>query len=141
MSNRNARSGDKKDKVPPLKPPKGYAGKKSLLDDKTQKPSETEEEYFRRKEEEQLRKYREEQKVREEQEAKEQAKKLHHMKCPKCYGELDEKVFKKKVKIDRCTECGGVWLDSGELETLAGHEESFLSGLLQQLTGRGRESS
>ncbi|GAB4335400.1 MAG: hypothetical protein Kow0099_07830 [Candidatus Abyssubacteria bacterium] len=140
MNNKDSKSDDKKDKIPPLKPPKGYVGKKSLLDDKTQKPSESEDEYFRRKEEEQLKKFREEQKAQEEAERKERARELHFMKCPKCYGDLEEKLFKKKVKIDRCKDCGGVWLDSGELETLAGHEESFLSGFFQQITGRTKES-
>jgi len=41
------------------------------------------------------------------------------MDCPVCNNamitlELDQ------VEIDHCTECGGIWLDAGELETLLG---------------------
>jgi Zn-finger nucleic acid-binding protein len=36
------------------------------------------------------------------------------------------------VKIDKCHECGGVWLDAGELETLAGPEgHSVISEILK----------
>lgn len=44
------------------------------------------------------------------------------MDCPVCDNamitlELDE------VEIDYCTDCGGIWLDAGELETLLGEPE------------------
>ncbi|RJP66787.1 MAG: hypothetical protein C4532_15670 [Candidatus Abyssobacteria bacterium SURF_17] len=124
----------------PTKPPTSYAGvgKRTLLDDKVQKPSKEEEKYFEQKELEQLKKFREEEKARKEAEEQERAQKIHHCKCPKCYGDLEEIVFKKKVRIDKCTQCGGVWLDNGELETLAGHGESFLSSFFEHLTGKGK---
>ncbi|MBA3465992.1 MAG: zf-TFIIB domain-containing protein [Gemmatimonadaceae bacterium] len=37
--------------------------------------------------------------------------------CPRCAVELVEKESD-NVKIDSCPKCGGVWLDSGELEQL-----------------------
>jgi hypothetical protein len=46
-------------------------------------------------------------------------KQLHWMRCPKCGSELDEIIFR-GVKIDKCFPCGGVYLDDGELEQLAG---------------------
>lgn len=44
---------------------------------------------------------------------------LHYMRCPKCGQELDEITFR-DVKVDKCFSCGGVFLDDGELEQLAG---------------------
>jgi uncharacterized protein len=51
--------------------------------------------------------------------AREQLKRLHWMRCPKCGCELDEITFR-GVKVDKCLACGGVFLDDGELEQLAG---------------------
>ena len=50
---------------------------------------------------------------------RERLKELHWMCCPKCGGELDEITFR-GVKVDKCFACGGVYLDDGELEQLAG---------------------
>lgn len=46
-------------------------------------------------------------------------KELHWMSCPKCGMQLDEITFR-DVKVDKCFSCGGVYLDDGELEQLAG---------------------
>lgn len=43
----------------------------------------------------------------------------HWMRCPKCGLSLDEITFR-GVKVDKCFACGGVYLDDGELEQLAG---------------------
>ncbi len=99
------------------------------------KPSEIEEEYFKQKEIDLLRKFEKEREARQKTDEAERSKKLHYCKCPKCYGDLKEIVFKKKVKIDKCQQCGGVWLDNGELEVLAGHEESFLTSFFSHLIG------
>ena len=43
------------------------------------------------------------------------------MDCPKCQAEMEElslDTHKGKVVIDRCTQCKGLWFDSGEAETL-----------------------
>lgn len=39
------------------------------------------------------------------------------MKCPKCNGELQART-RGEVEIDVCQACGGIWLDSGELEKI-----------------------
>lgn len=39
------------------------------------------------------------------------------MLCPKCSGILERRVSH-GVTVDVCGECGGVWLDSGELDKL-----------------------
>ena len=40
---------------------------------------------------------------------------MSFMKCPKCDGELESKTFK-KVKIDECSKCGGMWFEHDELK-------------------------
>jgi uncharacterized protein with PIN domain len=77
-----------------------------------------EEDYFRRKDAEAIEKLRE--KMRVAQEAK--AAGLSSMKCPRCDGSLNETRFE-EVAIDTCDKCGGVWLDSGELEQLTRKEK------------------
>ncbi|MEM6290793.1 MAG: zf-TFIIB domain-containing protein [Myxococcota bacterium] len=44
---------------------------------------------------------------------------LHFMHCCKCGAQMDEIVFR-GVRVDKCLECGGVYLDDGELEQLVG---------------------
>jgi Zn-finger nucleic acid-binding protein len=39
------------------------------------------------------------------------------LKCPRCGSEMNELAID-HVKVDRCTGCGGVYLDRGELEIL-----------------------
>jgi hypothetical protein len=36
-------------------------------------------------------------------------------KCPKCPGVLQSYTFQ-GLGLDRCSQCGGIWLDKGELE-------------------------
>ena len=72
-----------------------------------------EEEYFHRKNQEAIEKLRAKMKVAEEA----KAAGLSSMQCPRCDGTLKESKFE-EVLIDTCDKCGGVWLDSGELEQL-----------------------
>jgi len=58
-----------------------------------------------------------------------QRKTLHFMCCPKCGMELIEIEYK-GVKIDKCSDCAGVWLDCGEMERILDQEQSFLAGML-----------
>lgn len=37
--------------------------------------------------------------------------------CPKCSGKLEAYTFE-GFALDRCHECGGIWLDRGELEAI-----------------------
>jgi len=50
-----------------------------------------------------------------------QLRKVEHTKaqpqCPKCDGKLESYTFE-GIALDRCHECGGVWLDKGELEAI-----------------------
>lgn len=76
-----------------------------------------EEEYFHRKNKEAIEKLREKMKVAEEA----KAAGTSSMKCPRCDGDLKETKLD-EASIDTCEKCGGVWLDSGELEKLTSHE-------------------
>ena len=70
-----------------------------------------EEDYFRKKDQEAIEKLRAKMQVAEEA----KAAGISSMKCPRCDGSLKENKFE-EVTIDTCEKCGGVWLDSGELE-------------------------
>ena len=87
-----------------------------------------EEEYFHRKNQEAIEKLREKMKVSEEA----KASGLSSMKCPRCDGNLAESKFE-EVLIDTCDKCGGVWLDSGELQQLTQKEKGgWFSRLWQE---------
>jgi hypothetical protein len=78
-------------------------------------PSEREEEYFAKMEYEKKKKIESEKHQKLAVNEKERLKELHYMRCPKCGMELIEIEYK-KIKIDKCSECEGVWLDVGELK-------------------------
>ncbi|MBI2796099.1 MAG: zf-TFIIB domain-containing protein [Gemmatimonadetes bacterium] len=61
----------------------------------------------------------------------------HYMKCPKCGGLLRATVFH-HVKIDRCPDCNGVWLDAGEMEQLEKVREGKVDGFVKSLFGLAR---
>ena len=79
------------------------------------KPSSTEEEYFAREEIEKKRKLALEQSQSLAAQQREDLKKLHFMKCPKCGMDL-QTLTRGRVEIDTCFNCQGVWLDAGELD-------------------------
>jgi hypothetical protein len=97
----------------------------------TEKPSENEEEYFARLEIERRRKAAEERQAKTLVEERERARALHFMKCPKCGTPLEEIAFG-NVRIDKCFQCDGMWLDAGELEKIMAKESGFL-GRLQRV--------
>ncbi len=76
-----------------------------------------EDEYFHRKNKEAIEKLRE--KISIAEQAK--AAGTSTMRCPRCDGDLKQNKFE-EVEIDVCEKCGGVWLDSGELEQLTKRE-------------------
>ncbi len=83
-----------------------------------------EEEYFHRKNKEALEKLRA--KVAVAEEAKTAG--TSTMQCPRCDGKLEPRTFE-DVEIDTCDKCGGVWLDSGELEQLTKRESGWFGRL------------
>jgi hypothetical protein len=86
-----------------------------------------EEEYFVKKEREQLAKLR----AKQEAEAKVAAKEASYMKCPKCGDTLKARSFQ-KIEIDQCGGCGGIWLDAGELEQVAEKDSASWLGKFWQ---------
>ena len=94
-----------------------------------QKPSEKEEEYFCRKAVERMQKEAAERQSRMADDEKMRLKEQHYMHCPKCGHQLAELDYR-GVKIDRCMNCHGVWLDAGELE-LVTQKEGYLGGVLK----------
>ncbi len=105
------------------------------------KPSESEEEYFKRLEMEKLRRLRE-QAAREMAETeRSRLKELHWMRCPKCGMDLAEVDFR-EVKVDACFACGGMFLDRGEIDKILGHKEPGILGrMVSSLFGQGSGSA
>ena len=89
------------------------------------RPSENEEEYIARMEFEKKKNAEMEKHKKLAEEEKKRLKELHFMKCPKCGMELIEIDYKGR-KIDECSECRGVWLDAGELDTVSRMEKKAL---------------
>jgi hypothetical protein len=93
------------------------------------KPSGPEEEYFVRLEAERMRKLVHEHQLKMNEEERERQQKLHFMRCPKCGAELEEIAFG-DVRVDKCFNCEGLWLDRGELETIQSKDARFVGRLL-----------
>jgi ribosomal protein L37AE/L43A len=89
-----------------------------------------EDEYFVKKEHEQLAKL----KAKQDVGLKEAAKKASNLRCPKCGTALKARTFQ-KIEIGQCTGCGGVWLDSGEIEQIAAKESDGWLGKFWQKNG------
>jgi len=89
--------------------------------------SKTEDEYIVKEEAEKVKRLHD--KLKEEAEARERAEiqAKCYMRCPKCGGQLEEIIFR-GIAIDRCASCQGVWLDTGELEKLAGSDDENIIG-------------
>jgi len=93
-----------------------------------------EEEYFARIEAEKLARLA---RQLDDDRAREQAaalKAAHHLHCGKCGQEMMTTVFK-GVAIEVCPGCGAVLLDPGELEELAGEDQSWLFHTLAEMFG------
>ncbi len=56
------------------------------------------------------------------------------MKCPKCGNDMTE-IELAKIKVDKCAQCQGIYLDGGELQILLESQEpkGFLSLLRKVL--------
>lgn len=79
----------------------------------TDKPSQNEDEYFLKQDAELVKGMR----AKLDAERRSAERKSHFMKCPKCGADLKE-VSREHVAVDVCGECGGLWLDAGELDLL-----------------------
>ncbi len=98
-----------------------------------EKPSRNEDEYFVKMDAELLKQRREA--LDTERAKRERAS--HFMKCPKCGADLVERDMQ-HVKVDICPECGGMWLDAGELELVRDTRKSGISRFVDDLFGTNR---
>ena len=95
-----------------------------------EKPSRNEEEYFTRANAELIKSLR-----AQLDDARQQAERAsHRMRCPRCGGQLAERSHH-HVTIDVCTECGGTWLDKGELEMLEHVDKNAFRRFIGDLLG------
>jgi hypothetical protein len=92
------------------------------------KPTEKEEEYFARLEFEKRRKLEAEKQAQIMEEEKRKLKEIHYMRCPKCRMQLIE-IDYKRIAVDKCSSCEGVWLDAGELEAVSEMDKGALDKL------------
>jgi tRNA(Ile2) C34 agmatinyltransferase TiaS len=51
------------------------------------------------------------------QQLKKVVKESSQVRCPKCPGDLESYTFQ-GFALDRCQNCGGIWMDKGELEAV-----------------------
>ncbi|MDP2308798.1 MAG: zf-TFIIB domain-containing protein [Pseudomonadota bacterium] len=90
------------------------------MSDKTTDP---EAEYFARLDAEKKKALHEQVTAEKAASEKEARRQLHHLRCGKCGGQMAPETFR-GVTIDVCPDCGSVLLDPGELQQLAGNDES-----------------
>jgi ribosomal protein S27E len=97
-----------------------------------------EEEYFKKRDMEAKAKLKAKLEAQKAEAEKAARKELHFMKCGKCGSEMMTQVFR-GIEIERCGGCGAVLLDPGELEELAGEDQSdVISNFFSVFGGRGR---
>lgn len=105
----------------------------------TEKPSQNEDEYFARQTADLMRQQREQLAA----ERAETERLTHYMKCPKDGHDLAPVVYH-GVTIDRCAHCAGMWLDAGEIDMLASHDDQpgvlgrVLGDVMATLRNRGK---
>jgi len=92
-----------------------------------EKPSKNEHEYFVRRDAELMKQRRAE--LDEQRQKRERASHLH--KCPRCGCDLKERQHH-HIKVDECVECGGMWLDKGEIEMIREFDQPG-SGFVESL--------
>ncbi len=97
-------------------------------------PGSGEQDYFQKQDQEKMLRLAAEREDRLAAEAAEKLRLEHWMRCAKCGNEMETMPFR-GVEIERCTVCGGVYLDRGELSTLAGEDKSGVLGGLAELLG------
>jgi hypothetical protein len=91
-------------------------------------PSRNEDEYFAKQDAELMKQMR----ATLDQERSAQERKAHYMKCPKCGADLKEETHG-HAKVDVCPDCGGLWLDAGEIGMLQHSQKAggnMLTGLM-----------
>ena len=92
-----------------------------------------EEKYFYERDRELIEKLRKKaEDERRDMEAKHR-REAHWMKCPKCGADMKEEQMG-ALMVDKCTDCGGIYFDSGELDVLLAAEKE--GSVFRRLFGR-----
>ena len=91
-------------------------------------PSANEDEYFLKQDAELVAQL----KAKRAAERQEAERKSHFMKCPKCGADLKE-ITTNHVAVDVCGQCGGMWLDAGELDMLRKVKEHRFGSLFAEV--------
>jgi hypothetical protein len=94
------------------------------------KPTKGEDEYFVKRDADLIK----EQRARLDAERAKTERASHFMRCPKCGGQLIETEYH-HMKIDRCQDCGGIWLDKGEMEMLEHVDHSNVRSFVRTMFG------
>ena len=86
------------------------------------KPSDNEQEYFIRQEMIRLKKLREDHLKNTAEAERIRQRELHYMHCAKC-GQKMEVTTLNSIEIEVCPDCGGIYLDAGELAKILDEEK------------------
>jgi uncharacterized protein len=97
-------------------------------------PSEQEEEYFAKQEFERRKKALSETQSRDAEAERQRILTLAKGRCPKCASALVTITFR-GVELDKCTGCGGVWFDTGELDRVMAQEGAGFLGGIKRIFG------
>ena len=99
-----------------------------------EKPSKNEDEYFARQNAEIIREMR----AKLDADRAKAERSRNENKCPRCGTPLVEQETE-HVKVDECKQCGGIWLDHGELEQLkrVNRARGVSGGVLSSIFRRG----
>jgi len=111
------------------------------MTDPTSKPSQNEEEYFKRQDMELLARRKAEADRQRAAREKDERRQAHFMKCPKCGGDLATENYH-NIQVDRCGDCRGVWFDAGEVESLVdkpGGSGGFFGDVFGSIAGRKKK--
>lgn len=82
-----------------------------------------EEDYFRKLDQEAKAKLKARLEAEQSIADREARRELHYFKCGKCGGDMKTETFR-GLAIEVCTDCSAVLLDPGELQTLAGTDNT-----------------
>jgi hypothetical protein len=81
-----------------------------------------EDKHFYERDQELIKKLRAKAEAERRERERKHRRESHWMKCPKCGSDLEETAMG-PVKADKCKECGGIYLDAGELDILLAAEK------------------
>ena len=62
------------------------------------------------------------------------------MYCPKDGTTLGRRIYESDIEINECPQCGGIWLDHGELEQIQSTIENDYSDKIQKEVNRGAQA-